>query len=141
MSYLRPWLCPIKLQQTLDNLKEVVRDVEFDSIAVQGNSGLLVGAPLAVHLKKNLVIIRKTLESCHSYDLVEGWGRGQNILLVDDFISLGETMDQMHKAINNHCDDPKIKGILLYASVNKPWEKPTFKFKDGSKVPIYYSTV
>ena len=73
MSYLNSFLNPKTLNKTMQFSKDALGDLDFDTIAVRGVSGLLVGAPLSVFLEKNLLIVRKTTEDSHADGLVEGW--------------------------------------------------------------------
>lgn len=88
-------------QSNFDDLAETVRDTvedlkprrkQFTSIVVTGVSGLVVGAPVALRLRKPLVVVRKRDDDSHSSSLVEGWQRlGKRPLFLDDFVSGGDT--------------------------------------------------
>jgi adenine/guanine phosphoribosyltransferase-like PRPP-binding protein len=94
---------------TLDDLESKVRAAskalkphlaEFDSIVVQGCSGMLVGAPLALRLKKPLIVVRKRGESRHSCEDVINWPNiGKNCLFVDDFVAGGATRRRCEMAV------------------------------------------
>lgn len=65
---------------------------KFDSIAVIGTSGLVVGAPVAVLLNKPLVVIRKKNDGSHSNRLLENDANmGERVLWLDDFVASGKT--------------------------------------------------
>jgi adenine/guanine phosphoribosyltransferase-like PRPP-binding protein len=73
---------------------------EFDSIAVRGMSGVLVGSPVALHLDKPLIIVRKPGEQRHSPDLViNKHNAGRRFLFLDDLISTGETRREVGRAL------------------------------------------
>jgi orotate phosphoribosyltransferase len=86
-----------------DDLKDIVFEAhsklsavldKFDSIAVSGTSGLVVGAPVAMLLNKPLVVVRKDNDSSHNdgIQLVEGaHSMGTRVLFLDDFIGTGRT--------------------------------------------------
>jgi|SRR5579863_1232480 len=90
----------------LDDLPTVVTKVvtklrprqdKFDSIVVRGLSGVLVGTPVALRLKKPLVVVRKGSERTHARS--EGWGQvvngerlGKRWLFLDDLTSQGGTL-------------------------------------------------
>jgi adenine/guanine phosphoribosyltransferase-like PRPP-binding protein len=68
---------------------------EFDNIAVRGMSGVIMGAPVSLILKKELIVVRKPNEDNHQY-------RGNVInarvlhasprcLFLDDLIAGGDT--------------------------------------------------
>lgn len=97
-------------QGTFDDLektvKEAIKDLkphvaEFDAIICQGTSGLVIASPVAIALKKKLLIVRKPKERSHgSQGEILGKGyfekthperfRGR-VLFIDDFIGCGET--------------------------------------------------
>jgi adenine/guanine phosphoribosyltransferase-like PRPP-binding protein len=76
---------------------------EFDTIAVQGVSGMSIGFPLALALGKEIVVVRKQHEldgASHSSSLVAGGHvGGKRCLFVDDFVSMGDTRNRVTKAI------------------------------------------
>jgi hypothetical protein len=72
---------------------------EFDSIVVTGVSGITVGAPVAIALDKNLVVVRKEDDSSnHSGRRVQGTFPRRWIFL-DDFASTGTTKRRVEKEI------------------------------------------
>lgn len=89
---------------------------KFDSIAYTGHSGALVAIPMALSLKKHIVIVRKPHEKSHG-TIIEKNNIAKNCLIVDDFIETGKTL----KRIKKHLDNNEIKpvGIILYDSVTE----------------------
>lgn len=138
MSYYfgTEYLTGQQLKAVISKARKKLRDskMKFDTIAVQGHSGMLIGPALAMALNKKLMIIRKPNESSHSSYNIEGWGQNQKILLVDDFISSGATMRRMIKSINDNCDSPTISGILLYASSKR--DKKVLKLTLGDDFEV-----
>jgi adenine/guanine phosphoribosyltransferase-like PRPP-binding protein len=137
MSYLENYLQGRQIKHVVDVCEGKIRNLKFDAIAVRGISGMLVGSPLAAATESQLIIVRKDTEKTHSDSKVEGWGRKQNILIVDDFIETGETIDQIYESIMEKCDSPKIVGILLYASTAKQCDLNTYQHPDGTDFPVY----
>lgn len=135
MSYLRDYLTGENLRLTLENILALDFPRDFDTIAVRGNSGLLLGAILAERLQKNLIIVRKN-EASHSGSKVEGWGINQRILIVDDFISTGDTVDIIYETIVETCDSPTIVGILLYAS-RLGYGLSYYQHPDSTEFPVW----
>jgi adenine/guanine phosphoribosyltransferase-like PRPP-binding protein len=90
------------VRQTLEAL--VPHLSEFDSIAVQGTSGLLIGAPVALKLNKPLVIVREDAElQCHhSQDVENGQNAGERVLFLDDQISSGATLRDVARKLSRH---------------------------------------
>lgn len=72
---------------------------EFESIVVSGMSGAVVGAPVALRLKKPLVIVRKPGENAHSGAIVGKDDIGPRTLFLDDFVASGETEQRVMKAV------------------------------------------
>jgi adenine/guanine phosphoribosyltransferase-like PRPP-binding protein len=110
----------------LDDLEAAVRKTtkylrehseKFDFIAVRGMSGVLVGAPVALRLRKPLVVVRKPGEDQHSYGkLVNGKHATGRYVFLDDFISGGGTRDAVKQALAK-CT---YAGTYLYHS--RPWD-------------------
>ncbi len=93
----------------------------FDSIACRGMSGTLVAPAVALALKKDLIIVRK--ESSHSVYKVEGAFHKEAYVIVDDFVSSGNTIvqiiNEIKKAESKHLppncvDCMKCYGVALY---------------------------
>lgn len=95
---------------TLDGLADVVRTTTealrqqrhaFDSIAVSGTSGLVVGAPVALRLRKPLVVIRKPEDGSHARkgSHVNTSRAGKRVLFLDDFVSSGRTRSRVINAL------------------------------------------
>lgn len=86
----------------------------FDSIAVRGISGLLIGAPVSLQLGKVLVVIRKE-DGSHSSRPVEQMGRmGHRVLFLDDFVSTGDTRAAVLDAIGEEDPYADLVGEYLY---------------------------
>lgn len=94
---------------SLDNLESVVRKTtkvlrehidEFDSIAVTGTSGLLVGVPAAMRLKKPIVIVRKEEDGSHDYrTVINAQNMGRRVLFLDDLVATGDTRQRVVDAV------------------------------------------
>jgi len=117
MSYLDDFLKGKQISKAVATAEKRLQGIQFDAIAVRGNSGLLIGAPLAAHLNKNIMIVRKKGERSHSMRDVEGWQHArQRVLLVDDFIETGSTLKYMYRKIMDYCVEPEVVGVYLYNS-------------------------
>jgi adenine/guanine phosphoribosyltransferase-like PRPP-binding protein len=97
-SYLTRVLDPDKFRESIDLAAEKLRDIEFDAIAVTGNSGVSFGAALAYKMGKALLIVRKKTENCHSIHTVEGSASVQRFIIVDDCIASGCTWRRVYDA-------------------------------------------
>lgn len=106
-------------------LKELSRQIRrakisYDFIVGRGLSGSLIAAPLALRLNKRLVVVRKG-EETHSWCKIEGLERGMmhSYIIVDDFISTGETVRAIIDAMEKNCSHSKCQGIFLYGAAKK----------------------
>lgn len=98
----------------IDGLDDMLKDVDYDLIAGTESRGFIFGAPLAYKNNKGLVLIRKkgklpreTVEK--SYDLEYGSATieihrdaikpGQKVVLVDDLIATGGTIEAAAKLV------------------------------------------
>lgn len=111
-------------EKGLSDLQEVVYQTarsigqhlsEFDSIAVQGTSGLLIGAPVALILDKPLVIVREDaeLQCWHSSDVENAANAGRRVLFLDDQISSGATLQDVKRKLGEHSEG-RVSAIYLY---------------------------
>jgi len=79
---------------------------DFDTIIATGMSGVLVAAPLAVILGKDLTVLRKPEDSAHQRrPSIEGTVIGsdschrQRVLILDDFVSMGDTHSRLKATV------------------------------------------
>ncbi|MFM7099008.1 MAG: adenine phosphoribosyltransferase [Gemmataceae bacterium] len=94
-------------QESIKQLGEITKSIKFDAIAAAEARGFVFAAPLALHLKKPLILLRKPGKlpyKTHSlrYDLEYGSAElhmhtdafkpGDSILLLDDVLATGGTM-------------------------------------------------
>ena len=93
---------PTVVRQTVDALAPHAD--EFDSIAVQGTSGLVIGSPVALGMRKPLVIVREDTElQCHhSQDVENARNAGERVLFLDDQISSGATLADVRRKLAEH---------------------------------------
>lgn len=105
---------PKGLKLAIDKMQELLKDVEFDAIAGIESRGFIFGMPLAYNLGKPFVPIRKKgklpAETVSmSYELEYGTATiemhkdaikpGQRIIVVDDLIATGGTVEAAAKLI------------------------------------------
>ncbi len=99
---------------------------DFDCLAFSGCSGMLVGSPLSLALKKPFIIIRKHPET-HSEHICEGFHAAKKYVLVDDFVSSGKTLDLVVNRIKEWQPQAQLVGVL---EVSRLWE---------DKVPYFHT--
>lgn len=87
------------VERAVEDLRPVLG--QFDSIVVTGMSGVVVGSPVALALRKPLVIIRKDDDNSH-----HGYGQvinknqvGERALWLDDFVATGVTQGKVAKRL------------------------------------------
>ena len=99
---------PVAFQESIDRLSNHYRPIPIDIVAAVEARGFLFAAPLALELKRPLVPLLKPGKLPYrtyslAYDLeygsaelqvhIDGVGPGQRVLLVDDLLATGGTMD------------------------------------------------
>lgn len=97
---------------------KTISQVEFDAIAVTGNSGAIFGGALSIILKANIILVRKPRESSHTEAKVEGaFGRFRErvkYVIVDDFVSTGLTITYIIDSIKNMNPNAECVGVYEY---------------------------
>lgn len=105
---------PDGLKLAIDQLQELLDDVEFDILAGTESRGFIFGMPIAYNLHKGFVLVRKEgklprATISKEYDLEYGTSSieihkdaikpGQKVVLVDDLIATGGTIEASVKLI------------------------------------------
>ncbi len=117
---------PDGLQLAIDEMQNLVKDVDFDVVVGAESRGFIFGTALAYNLKKGFVMIRKKGKlPCETisedYDLEYGKATlemhkdsikpGQKVLIVDDLIATGGTVQAMIKMIERLGGE--VAGVLV----------------------------
>ena len=104
------------LKRTVDALAECLKDFEFDALAGTESRGFIFGMPLAYIFNKPFHMIRKQGKLPRetvsmSYELEYGTATiemhkdsvkpGQKVVIVDDLLATGGTMDACIKLVEN----------------------------------------
>lgn len=116
------------VEQTVEELRPHVR--KFDSIIVTGISGQAVGFPVALALKKPIVVRRKMGEDSHGVpgELINAPNKGDRVLFLDDFVSIGRTYARCALAVERY--GATVVGSYAYAYgywSSGPDEAPRFE--------------
>lgn len=85
---------------------------EFDAIAFTGTSGAALAYPVSAILNIPLICIRKG--NNHYGFPIEGCVSAKKYIIIDDFISAGNTMKKIIKTIKNEMPDAQPVAIFLY---------------------------
>ena len=110
----------------VDTMQDLVKDLDFDLVVGAESRGFLFGAPIAYNLGKPFILIRKkgklprkTVSA--SYELEYGTAeiemhadavkKGDRVLVVDDLIATGGTIEAMIKMIEKLGGE--VAGILV----------------------------
>jgi adenine/guanine phosphoribosyltransferase-like PRPP-binding protein len=108
-------------QERLPKAKAILKKYKFDAIAFRGMSGALVAAPLALAIKKTLIMVRKPEDenARHSTRAVEGDRGAKRFVMVDDFVASGTTMKTILRAIKKFNPEAVCIGYLGWQSCSK----------------------
>ena len=136
------------LQLAIDEMQKLLDGVEFDVIAGAESRGFVFGMPIAYNLKKPFVLVRKkgklpreTVEM--SYDLEYGSATieihkdaikpGQKVVLVDDLIATGGTIEAAAKLVEQ-LGGEVVKIIFLMELAGLEGRKKLAKYDVGSVI-------
>ncbi len=107
---------PVAFQAAIDQLAERYANERIDSIVAAESRGFIFAAPLALKLQAAFVPVRKPgklpfQKHSHSYDLEYGsdtlemhtdaLSAGQRVLVVDDLLATGGTVEACVKLLSN----------------------------------------
>lgn len=94
---------------------------DCDTIAVRGVSGITIGSVVAYLRKKGLAVVRKDLANNHSGNRVESPDDVSKYVIVDDFVSSGETVYRIVAAMKRAHPTSECIGIYLYGRKEQPY--------------------
>ena len=136
------------LELAIDEMQKLLDGVEFDVIAGAESRGFVFGMPIAYNMKKPFVLVRKkgklpreTVEM--SYELEYGSATiemhkdsikpGQKVVLVDDLIATGGTIEAAAKLVES-LGGEVVKIIFLMELAGLEGRKKLAKYDVGSVV-------
>lgn len=103
-----------RLTTRIDTMVSHLSAFQFDSIAFCGLSGALVAPIVAYKMGKTLLAVRKEDEDCHSCHTVEGDMATRRYLILDDFISSGNTVDHIFDSVQTKLPHAVCIGVYEY---------------------------
>lgn len=110
---------PLTIKAVLRELRSLRRKAGFDAIAFRGSSGAAAAYPAAGRLGCGLIHVRKDMG--HSFMEVEGAYDVDSYVIVDDFISNGDTVRSIVARVDHNQGyrgtkpRPVLRGIVLYS--------------------------
>lgn len=106
-----------RLRKNIPQAVKILKAHKFDAIAFRGLSGTLVGPLLAYLLNKTVLAVRKPHElkrsNSHGYYQVEGDIAAGKYVIVDDFVSSGDTVREIIIEIHESAPRAICIGVLL----------------------------
>lgn len=120
-SYLHDIVARTPVDKTIQRCVKLLEPTQdkWDTIAVRGVSGLLIGPVLAHLMRKELIVIRKPEDDTASRSKIEGHVTACSYVIVDDLICSGSTCVQIMRAVRSFAVKANLYGILVYT--NPEW--------------------
>lgn len=143
-SYMKQAFDTVLLRRIALETYRIMQEVDAEIVVARGLSGIVIVTSMAALFNTPFAIVRKANEQRHSTNLVEISGseyqKYTNWIVVDDFISSGETMHEIAYAMERELtrDDQAYqaylcgvcKGIVLYG-----YRRDDYKHWNG--VPVF----
>lgn len=120
------------------------KELKFDAIAFRGMSGAAIAYPVSYLTRIPLICTRKSAENSHGYDVEGPAIEVHKYIILDDFISTGNTIAQIVRSISvqksysfgvDSQTPPKCVGIYLYLKPDRDYSRK-YKVEDY-EVPIF----
>lgn len=86
----------------MDRARRVLPNVSFDAIAFTGVSGALLAPPIARECGAGLILVRKAQDNSHAGIALEGALDAETYIIVDDFVSSGDTVRNIIESITKN---------------------------------------
>lgn len=106
-----------KLPQAVKAAVEALKGWKFDAIAFRGMSGTIISVAVALKMKKPMIMVRKSTSDNHSGMWVEGFKKAKTYIILDDFISSGETARTIVEKVKTFSPSAKCLGLLPVQSL------------------------
>lgn len=114
--------------------------VEFTTIAFRGLSGALIAPMIAMEMDKSLLAVRKVKRTGHGSNPVEGDYNAGKYIIVDDFISTGETCREIMQEIEECYSMKSLNGGALCVGVLQAYFFVHPEFKETQGYPSIFDT-
>lgn len=118
---------PIKLKiltkYTVAVTRHLKKILDFNTLAVCGHSGIVLGTLVSTKLKMPLLVVRKDGDQAHDDLKVNGYRSEEcKYLILDDLISSGNTIRHVLRQIY---ETAQRKNDMARAAGHNPWSLPT----------------
>lgn len=113
-----------QLDKIVQCFGKLVEKKEFDTLVFRGYSGAMVAPLLAHAYRKEMILIRKVGENCHSKRFFEGNLNCKKYIIIDDFIETGDTIRNIFMELENEFYEndkkyPECVGIFCYDKIRE----------------------
>lgn len=116
-DYLAPLFQPDLFTKKVNSMVRLIRssNIKFKAIAFTGMSGSMIGPAIAARLKKDMILIRKGSDDCHTSKEVEGRKDIKSYIIIDDRIVTGNTVKSIVNGVSSFTkNQAKLMGVFLY---------------------------
>lgn len=117
--------------QTFSDIRKL--QIDFDTIACSGTSGLMVVPQVAELLEKNICVVRTT-DKCYSDFQVEGVSPTRYII-IDDLVCSGYTVKKIMSAMKEHAPRSFCMGVYCYIREECAYRNEPRLFRQDFCVP------
>lgn len=112
-SWMRKAISRESCDTALELAAHRLKNVQFDTVVFTGVSGAIFAPVLAHKLGKEIVVVRKTMDT-HSDNTIEGYRHVSKYIIVDDFVSTGATVKYLIKRMHQFAPDAICAGVYTY---------------------------
>ncbi len=123
------------VEETIQCLNFVRQKHNADSLAFSGTSGSGIAYIASYALNMPLILVRKPAaqEPSHMFGFVEGNLDSKRYIIVDDFVSSGDTIARIICAIHSGIPNARCAAIHLYRGYNLT----SFSASWADRIPMY----
>ena len=131
------------MQTATERIKTLRKKLKFSAMAFTGSSGAAIAFIVGVAAQIPIIYVRKDDESCHGNRVECNTDKDiQRYLIVDDFISSGDTIRGIYDKIQARArefnyKEPTCVGIYLYDAADSSYSSSTIKMNDNKVINIF----
>lgn len=115
---------------TIRGVIKALSTTNFDTLAFSGYSGACIACPVAHLMNKELLLVRKNEghDKSNSQMWVEGYIAAKRVVIIDDFVCGGGTLDNLVKGLVTNLGPFDIVAAVMYHSASLYGESYLNKF-------------